>query len=70
MQEETFLPLVEQYLASIPACEEPPVLRADQITALPHQFPQGVVVEDVRFARRPCLTSNVYSVLLIPVDDC
>jgi len=48
LQEETFLPLVEQYLAAIPPCDDPPVMRADQITALPHSFPKGVVVEDVR----------------------
>lgn len=42
------MPLIERYLASIPETHEPPVLRPDQITALPHNFPQGVVVEDVR----------------------
>ena len=48
LQEATLIPLVEKYLAAIPETEEPPILRPDQITALPHQFPHGVVVEDVR----------------------
>ena len=70
MQEDIFLPLVEQYLASIPACEEPPVMRADQITALPHQFPQGVVVEDVRLLsfRAPvqqCILSSMYCLTVL-----
>lgn len=48
MQEPELIPLIEKYLASIPQTDEPPVLRPDQITALPHHFPQGVVTEDVR----------------------
>ena len=48
LQEETFLPLVERYLASIPTAQQPPVLEPERITALPNGFPQGVVVEDVR----------------------
>ena len=48
LQESDLIPLIEKYLASIPEANDLPVMRPDQITALPHHFPQGVIIEDVR----------------------
>ena len=48
LQKDSFLPLVERYLASIPACQKPPVLRSQDVTPLPNTFPTEVVVEEVK----------------------
>lgn len=50
MQEESFEKLIETYLASIPAADQPQPLRLDRLTPLPVQFPEEVVKEDVRLA--------------------
>lgn len=50
MQEESFEKLIETYLASIPAVDQPQPLRLDRLTPLPVQFPEEVVKEDVRLA--------------------
>ena len=47
-QEESFEKLVETYLASIPAAEQPEPVAMGSLTPLPVQFPQEVVREDVR----------------------
>ena len=48
ISEEVLLPLVEQYLAAIPASPLPAALASRDVTPLPFSFPAAPLEEDVK----------------------